>query len=103
MSDRLWTDRSGVYIVRAENGFLPSSPWNFPREFTEGKMHTINIPLEDARALVRCLNKGFMADRAHNPEVWDHLWAIVLACPRSKGWDKHIRVVSCSQTKGGAI
>ena len=103
MSKRMWIDRSGVYLVRAEEGFIPNSPWDFPKTFTDGRLHTVNVPLEDARAMVRGLNKGFMAARCANPGAWDHAWAIVVACPRSKGWDKRIRVVSCWQTKGGAV
>ena len=103
MSKRMWTDRSAVFVVRADDGFTPNSPWNFPQTFTEGRLHTTNLPLEDARATVRSLNKAFLEARCANPDAWDHAWALVVACPRSKGWDRRIRVVSCQQAKGGVV
>ena len=96
MSKRMWTDRSAVYVVRSEEDFVPQSPWNFPKAFTGGTLQSANLPLEDARAMVRGLNKANMQRRDENPAAWDHAWAIVVACPRNKFPDGLIRVVSAN-------
>lgn len=103
MSKRMWPDRSAVAVVRAEEAFIPSSPWNFPQTFTDGRIVTLNIPLEDARAMVRSMNKQHMVTRQADPTGWDHQWAICVACPKDKGLDRLIRVRSASvQRKAGA-
>jgi hypothetical protein len=104
MPHAMWTDRSAVVVVVAENDFVPSSPWNFPKAFTAGRIVTVNIPLEDARGMVRGMNKANLENRTKCPASWNHEWALCIACPRDKGLDKMIRVVSAKlQRKAGAV
>lgn len=111
MSKRMWTDRSVVYLVRAGKDFRPQSPWDCPASFTDARLHAQNLPLEDARAMVRSLNKGAVAAwetdaakrrsswlrRIFRVARWDRRWAVCVACARSKGWDRRIRVVSLTK------
>jgi hypothetical protein len=99
---RFWTDRSVVFIVTAEPDFLPQSPWNIPKGFGEAIAHAANVPLEDGRAAVRTFNKAALARRAENAAGWDRRWAIVVASPRDKGFDRLISVRSAN-TKAKAI
>ena len=103
MSTRMWTDRSTVYLVRVGSDLRPNSSWEHPQTFSDAKLQVRNLPLEDARAMVRGLNKTAFEAWQHNRDAWDHQWAIVVACVRSKGLDKLIRVVSATlRAKGGA-
>jgi hypothetical protein len=100
----MWTDRSAVYVVRANADFLPQSPWNFPETFSDAELRVKNLPLEDARAMVRTMNKTAIEAWQIDHEAWNRQWAIVVACPRAKGIDRRIRVVSANlgKAKGGA-
>jgi hypothetical protein len=103
MSKRMWTDRSVVYVVTAGDDFVPRSAWDFPETFTGAKLQTRNVPLEDARAMVRGFNKTAIERRDTNTAAWDHAWAIAVACPRAKGLDRLVRVRSANlapRTKG---
>ena len=94
MATRFWTDRSVVYLVKADEDFLPQSPWSFPETFSAAKIYVKNVSLEDARAMVRCFNKTAIDLRCVDPKTWNRNWMIAGACPRAKGIDKCIRVVS---------
>ncbi|HLA84312.1 MAG TPA: hypothetical protein VJL29_05930 [Thermoguttaceae bacterium] len=89
-----WTDRSTVYVVRVCEDFKPLNPWNVPESFSEGRMVHKNVHLEDARAVVRTMNKRAIELRSANVEAWDRQWAIAVACVRSKCLDYLIRVPS---------
>jgi hypothetical protein len=100
----MWTDRSVVYLVCAGDDFRPQSPWDIPNSFTDAKLQARNVTLEDARATVRALNKTAVESWQANHDTWDRQWAIAVACARSKGLDKLIRVVSARvRSKGGAV
>ena len=96
MSKRMWTDRSAVYLVRVADEFRPQSPWDQPEVFTGATLQVKNIPLEDARAMVRGLNKTALASWQADHDGWNRQWAIAVACVRAKGMDKCIRVVSAN-------
>jgi len=99
MSNKMWTDRSVVCVVTAPEGWHPSSEWSIPPEFTDAKTVAKVLPLEDARAMTRSLNKTFFAKRAANKEIWDRQWAVCLCCPRAKGFDRFIRIASANLGK----
>ena len=96
---KIWTDRTVIYLVRAGDDFTPRSPWDCPNSFTEARVHARNVPLEDARAAVRCSNKTNIDNYATDPEAWDRQWAIAVASPRAKALDSLIRVCSLNRRK----
>ena len=99
MSSRMWTDRSVVYVVRTGGDFCPRSPWDFPESFTDARIQVRNIPVEDARAMVRGLNKAAIESWDANHEGWNRQWAIAVVCVRSKGLDRMITVRSANVGK----
>ena len=101
-NNRLWTDRSAVFIVQVGEDFRPQSPWNLPATFTQAEIYAKNLPLEDARAAVRTLNKAAIESWVADHAAWDRRWAIVVACPRAKGLDRCIHVVTANLSKRGA-
>ena len=94
MSSRLWTDRSVVYIITVGPDFRPQSPWSLPETFLDARVKARNVPLQDARAMVRTLNKTALEAWQFDHDGWDRQWAVAVACVRSKGFDRLIRVVS---------
>jgi hypothetical protein len=93
---KMWTDRTAIFVVRAGDDFVPLSPWDIPQSFTEARRHSQHVPLEDARAVVRCLNKTAITTRNADPAAWDRQWTIAVACARSKGLDRLICVRSAN-------
>jgi hypothetical protein len=94
MAGRMWTDRSVVYVVSVGDDFRPISAWDNPQHFTDAQVVARNVPLQDARAMVRGLNKPALEAWQADHLGWGHRWAIVVACARNSGWDRSIHVVS---------
>ncbi len=90
---RSWKERTAVYIVRACEGFTPTSDCQWPQAFTEGRLYVRNVTLEDGRAMVRAFNKAAIVKRAADVASWDHQWAMAGCCVRSKGRDRQRRAV----------
>ncbi|MGD0655116.1 MAG: hypothetical protein ABSA16_12285 [Thermoguttaceae bacterium] len=104
MGRRAWHERTAVYIVRVDVGFIPSSNCQWPENFTEGRIHAKNLTLDDARAVVRVYNTEAQQKRDSNTEAWDRLWAICACCVRSKGWDRYSRrSIKYFAQEGGAV
>jgi len=87
MSHRSWKERTVVYFVTANEGFVPDSPWSVPSEFSGGTLHLRSLTLTDARACVRALNASAMRERSKNPDAWNRRWAVATCCCRNKGMD----------------
>ena len=97
MSKKLWPDRSVVYIVRADDDFTPSSSWDCPETFSDAKVQVRNLPLEDARAMVRGLNKVALASWQASHDAWAANGRSQSHVPGPRGGTKRIRVPSITR------